>query len=90
MLIASAIGVIVWRSASIAELSDCAPICDGLVAPLVRAAWASLLATRVSSSFPKHDSSEMGLYAFGSLYVGLPFLGITTQWAVFHSGGWTV
>src|SRR5258706_9591312 len=72
-------GVIVRRSASMAELSDCAPIWEWEVAPLVRAAWASLLATRVSSSLPKHDSREMALYAFGSLYVGLPFLGITMQ-----------
>src|SRR5258705_6692373 len=89
MLMASAMGVIVRRSASMAELSDCAPIWEWEVAPLVRAAGASLLATRVCSSLPKHDSREMGLYAFGSLYVGLPFLGMTIQEAVFHSGGWT-
>jgi len=59
-LIALAIGVIVLSRASIAEFSTWAPICEGCVAPQVRAAWESRLATMDSRSFPKHDWIEMG------------------------------
>jgi len=59
-LIALAIGVIVLSRASIAEFSAWAPICERCVAPQVRAAWESHLATMDSRCFLKHDWMEMG------------------------------
>ena len=55
-----AMGVMVRRRASIAELSDMAPIWEGWVAPVCAAARASLLAVMVSRSFPRHGRREMG------------------------------
>ena len=87
-LIALAIGVIVLSRASTAEFSTWAPICQECVVPQVRAAWESHLVTIDSRSFPKHDWREMGWEDLGSEYVFLPDLGMITQFAVFHSGGW--
>jgi len=44
----------------------------------------------VSSSLSKFDSSKIGRYNLGLEYNFLPGLGMTTQLAVFHSGGWTL
>jgi len=60
LLMAVAIRVMVRRSASTAEFSGCAPIWKGWVAPYLRTALVSLLATIDSSSFPKQDCSEIG------------------------------
>jgi len=59
-LIALVIGVIVLSRVSIAEFSAWAPICEGCVAPQVRAAWESRLAMMDSRSFLKHDWREIG------------------------------
>jgi len=59
-LIALVIGVIVLSRVLIAEFSAWAPICEGCVAPQVKAAWKCRLATMDWSSFPKHDWREMG------------------------------
>jgi len=59
-LIPLAIAVIVLSRTSIAEFSTWTPICKDCVAPQVRAAWESRLATMDSRSFPKHDWREMG------------------------------